>query len=91
MHSEVEAFLIGHGGSDDDEEVRKIAMKYGDPWVRTLAKNVEKYPRYNIAALKRPPAPHKRIRRTRAKIAADNAAKAAMKAARATRAPAFTP
>lgn len=86
MHPEVEAFLIGHGGSDDDEKVRKIALKYGDPWVRTLSKNIEKYPRYNIAALNKPPAPHKRTRRTKAQIAIDEAAKQARKAARATRA-----
>lgn len=85
MHPEVEAFLIGHGGSDDDEKVRKVAMKYGDPWVRTLSKNIEKYPRYRIAALNQPATPHKRARRTRAQIAIDNAAKEARKAARATR------
>ena len=26
-------------------------MMYGDPWVKTLAKAIEMYPRYKIAAL----------------------------------------
>ena len=51
-----------------------------------MANEIEKYPRYQIKALARPQAPHKRSRRTRAQIAADEAAKAARKAASATRA-----
>jgi hypothetical protein len=47
---------------------------------------IEKYPRFKIAALGRPPAPHKRQRRTDAEVASARAAKEARKAARATRA-----
>lgn len=87
MHPEIVGFILGHGGTDDDEEIQKVAMQYGDPWVKTLSKNIEKYSRYEIAALNEVPAPHKRVRRKRAEIAIADAAKAARKAARATRAP----
>jgi hypothetical protein len=75
MHPEVEKFITGHGGSDDAGKVEKVSLRYGDKWVKTLAKNIELYPRYKIAALRKPPAPLKRIRRTRAQIAADEAAR----------------
>lgn len=48
-------------------------MEYGDAWVKTLKKTIELYPRYDIPALHRPLAPHRRTRRTRAMIAADRA------------------
>jgi hypothetical protein len=81
MDREVEGFITDHrpkkaGASPD----------YGDRWVETMANEIEKYPRYQIEALSRPQVPHKRVRRTRAQIAADAAAKAARKAGRATRA-----
>lgn len=79
MHPEVANFITGHGGGS-------VSERYGSRWIKTAAKAIAMYPRYRIAALKRPPAPHKRTRRTRAQIAADNVARAARKAARATRA-----
>jgi site-specific recombinase XerD len=75
MHPEVEKFITGHGGSDDPDVIAKVSMEYGDAWVKTLKKTIEMYPRYDIAALRLPPAPHRRNRRTRAIIAADDAAK----------------
>lgn len=71
MHPEVEKFITGHGGSDDSDVIAKVSMEYGDAWVATLKKTIEKYPRYEIAALNAPPAPHRRVRRTRKQIEAD--------------------
>jgi integrase len=71
MHPEVEKFITGHGGSDDPDVIAKVSMEYGDVWVKTLKKAVEMYPRYDIAALRIPPAPHRRVRRKREQIAAD--------------------
>lgn len=73
MHPEVEAFITGHGGSDDPNEIKKISLKYGDRWVRTLRKAIELYPRYEIAA---PSAPPRRVRRTREQLEAAKADKA---------------
>ena len=73
MHPEVEKFISGHGGSDDPDVIAKVSMDYGDAWVKTLKKAIEMYPRYDIAALRNPPAPHSRVRRTRAQIAAARA------------------
>lgn len=75
MHPEVEAFITGHGGSDDPNEIKKISLRYGDAWVKTLKKTIELYPRYGIAALSEPPTPHRRVRRTPAQIAADKASR----------------
>jgi integrase len=80
MHPEVANFITGHGGGS-------VSERYGSRWIRTAAKTIAMYPRYQIAALDQPAAPHKRVRRTRAQIAVDEAAKAARKARRATRAP----
>jgi hypothetical protein len=71
MHPEVEKFITGHGGSDDSDVIAKVSLEYGDAWVATLKKAIEKYPRYEIAALNAPPAPHRRVRRTRKQIEAD--------------------
>lgn len=73
MHPEVEAFITGHGGSDDPDEIKKVSLNYGDAWVKTLKKTIEMYPRYEIAALDEPPAPHRRVRRSLEQIKADNA------------------
>jgi site-specific recombinase XerD len=73
MHPEVEKFITGHGGSDDPDKISKVSMGYGDPWVKTLQKVIEMYPRYEIAALDEKPATHRRVRRTRAQIEADRA------------------
>jgi hypothetical protein len=62
MDREVEGFITGHrpkGSASPD---------YGDRWVETMANEIEKYPRYNIAALSCPPITHKRVRRTGAQI-----------------------
>jgi site-specific recombinase XerD len=67
MHAEVANFIIGHGGGT-------VSERYGSRWVKTAAKAIAMYPRYRIEALKQPPAPHKRIRRTSAQIAADREA-----------------
>jgi hypothetical protein len=75
MHPEVEKFITGHGGSDDAGEIEKVSLRYGDKWVKTLAKNIEMYPRYRIAALRKPPNPLKRVRRSRTQIAADAASR----------------
>jgi len=66
MDREVEGFITGHrpkGGASPD---------YGDRWVATMADEIEKYPRYKIAALSQPQRPHKRVRRTREQIATDD-------------------
>lgn len=86
MHPDVESFITGHGGSDSEDERQKISIKYGDKWVKTLSQAIEMYPRYKIAALSKPAEPHKRTRRTLAQIADDEAAMAARKTSRATRA-----
>jgi integrase len=75
MHVEVEKFITGHGGSDDPDVIAKVSMEYGDPWVKTLKKAIEMYPRYDIVALRVPPGPHRRVRRTRAQIAAEKTQK----------------
>ena len=75
MHTEVEKFITGHGGSDDPDSIAKVSMQYGDAWVKTLANAIEMYPRYDIAALRKTPVPLKRTRRSPAQIAADQAAR----------------
>ncbi|PSO22731.1 DUF6538 domain-containing protein [Bradyrhizobium sp. MOS002] len=72
MHPEVEAFITGHGGSDDPDEIKKVSLNYGDPWVKTLKKTIELYPRYEIAA---PSTPLRRVRRTREQMDAAKATK----------------
>jgi hypothetical protein len=51
-----------------------------------MSANIEKYPRYKIAALDNPATPHRRHRRTEAQVAAAKLASEERKAARATRA-----
>jgi hypothetical protein len=50
--------------------------------VPALAKQIALFPRFEVPALNRPPAPHLRVRRTPAQIAADEAAKVARRAVR---------
>ena len=59
---------------------------YGDHWIETMSAEIEKYPRYDIAALDHPPMPHKRRRRTNFDVAVAKAAKEGRKATRAARA-----
>jgi hypothetical protein len=77
MHPEVEAFITGHGGSDDPDQIKKVSLNYGDAWVKTLKRMIEMYPRYEIAALNEPPAPHRRVRRTATQIEAARVRRAA--------------
>lgn len=80
MDREVEGFITGHRPKDSN-----AGNDYGDRWIRTMSAEVEKYPRFKIAALRKPPAAHKRHRRTDAEVAAAKTAKEKRKAARAKR------
>ena len=55
MDREVEGFITGHGTGS-------VSERYGPRWPKTLAKAVNMYPRFRIAALKERPTPHKRSR-----------------------------
>lgn len=81
MDREVEGHITGHRPKNSNS-----GFDYGDRWAETMSIEIEKYPAFRIPALKAPPAPHKRVRRTRAQIEAEEAAKKARKAAQATRA-----
>jgi len=82
MDREVEGFITGHRPKDS-----KASNDYGDRWIKTMSAEIERYPHFKIAALRKRPAPHKRHRRTNAEVALAKAAKEARMAARATRAP----
>jgi hypothetical protein len=79
MDREVEGFITGHRPKNSN-----AGNDYGDRWIKTMSAEIEKYPRFRIAALTTPPAPHKRHRRSDAEVASAKAAKEARKA-RATR------
>jgi hypothetical protein len=81
MDREVEGFITGHRPKDSN-----AGNDYGDRWIRTMSAEIERYPRFSVAALDEPKAPHKRHRRTDAKVAEEKAAKEKRKAARSTRA-----
>jgi hypothetical protein len=81
MDREVEGFITGHRPKDSN-----AGNDYGDRWIKTMAAEIEKYPRFKIAALGKPSAPHKRHRRPNAEVAAAKAAKEDRKAARGSRA-----
>ncbi len=81
MDREVEGFITGHRPKNSN-----AGNDYGDRWIRTMSAEIERYPRFKIADLKESPAPHKRRRRTDAKVAEEKAAKEKRKAARSTRA-----
>jgi len=51
-----------------------------------MSAEIEKYPRFKVATLGKPPAPHKRHRRTNSEVAASKAAKEKRTATRSTRA-----
>lgn len=80
MDREVEGFITGHRPKD-----LNAGNDYGDRWIRTMSAEIEKYPRFRIAALTKPPAPHKRHRRSNAEVASARAAKEARKVVRGTR------
>ncbi|MCK1667965.1 DUF6538 domain-containing protein [Bradyrhizobium sp. 153] len=77
MDREVEGFITGHRPKDSN-----AGHDYGDRWIKTMSANIEKYPRYKIAALDLPAGPHKRHRRDPAEVAAARVAKERRKAAR---------
>jgi integrase len=81
MDREVEGFITGHRPKDSN-----AGNDYGDRWIETMAAEIEKYPRFEIDALNRPPVPHKRRRRTDFDVELAKAAKERRKAARAARA-----
>ncbi|MCG2629412.1 MULTISPECIES: hypothetical protein [Bradyrhizobium] len=80
MDREVEGFITGHRPKDSN-----AGNDYGDCWIETIAAEIEKYPRYDIAALDHPPVPHKRRGRTNFDVAIAKVAKEGRKAARASR------
>nr|BCE70208.1 hypothetical protein XF8B_03190 [Bradyrhizobium diazoefficiens] len=59
MNSDVEGFIVGHRPKDAN-----AGHDYGDRWVTTMSAEVEKYPRFDIPALRQPSAPNKRRHRT---------------------------
>ncbi|MDP3074883.1 DUF6538 domain-containing protein [Bradyrhizobium sp.] len=77
MDREVEGFITGHRPKDSN-----AGNDYGDRWIKTKSAEIEKYPRYEIAALKADPAPHRRVRRTSAQLATAAEAKTARNGAR---------
>jgi hypothetical protein len=78
MDREVEAFITGHRPKDAN-----AGIEYGDPWVKPMSNEIERYPRFEIEALGKPPVAHKRHRRTKAEVTAAKVAKDERKAARA--------
>lgn len=80
MDREVEGFITGHRPKDANS-----GNDYGDHWMLTMSKEIEKYPRYELPAFDGPPVPHKRRRRTNFDVAVAKAAKEKRKAARARR------
>lgn len=77
MDREVEGFITGHRPKDANS-----GNDYGDHWMLTMSKEIEKYPRYELSAFDQPPVPHKRRRRTNFDVAMAKAAKEKRKAAR---------
>ena len=77
MKPELCDYMCGHEGKSG------AGARYGKRKVPVLAKEMALFPRFKVPALNRPPAPHKRVRRTSAQIAPDDAAKATRGAARA--------
>lgn len=77
MDREVEGFITGHRPKDANS-----GNDYGDHWMLTMSKEIEKYPRYELSAFDQPPVPHKRRRRTNFDVAVAKAAKEKRKAAR---------
>jgi hypothetical protein len=65
MDREVEGFITGHRPKNSN-----AGNDYGDRWIRTMSAEIERYPRFKIAALKESPGPHKRRRRTDPEVAA---------------------
>jgi len=77
MDREVEGLITGHRPKDSN-----AGNDYGNRWIRTMSAEIEKYPRFKIAALATPLALHKRHRRSNAEVAAAKTATETRKAAR---------
>lgn len=77
MKPELCDYMCGHEGKSG------TGARYGKRKVPVLAKEMALFPRFKVPALNRPPAPHQRVRRSSAQMAADDAAKATRRAARA--------
>jgi hypothetical protein len=77
MDREVEGFITGHRPKNST-----AGNDYGDRWIKTMSAEIEKYPRFQIAVLGQPAAPHKRHRRTNAEVNTANTAKEKRKATR---------
>jgi integrase len=75
MKPELCDYMCGH------ESKSGTGARYGKRKVPVLAKEMTLFPKFKVPALNRPPAPHQRVRRTRAQIAADDAARATRRAA----------
>ena len=69
MKPELCDYMCGHEGKSGS------GARYGKRQVPVLAKQMALFPRFKVPALGEPPAPHRRVRRTKAQIAADKAAK----------------
>jgi hypothetical protein len=76
MNPELADYMVGH------ESKRGSGARYGKRKVPDLAANMKLLPRFKVPALNQPPAPHRRLRRTAAQIAADEAVKAEIRARR---------
>jgi site-specific recombinase XerD len=77
MDREVEGFITGHRPKNST-----AGNDYGDRWIKTMSAEIEKYPRFQIAVLRKSAAPHKRHRRISAEVDAANTAKEKRKATR---------
>jgi hypothetical protein len=80
MKPELCDYMCGH------ESKSGTGARYGKRKVPVLARQMALFPRFKVPALNKPRAPHKRVRRTRAQIAADTATRAARRQARANEA-----
>jgi len=77
MKPELCDYMCGH------ESKSGTGARYGKRKVPVLAKEMSLFPQFKVPALTRPPAPHKRTRRTLAQIATDRATKAVRRTAHA--------
>lgn len=78
MKPELCDYMCGH------ESKSGTGARYGKRKVAVLAKEMSLFPRFKVPGLNRPPTPRVRTRRTRAQIAADEAARIAQRETRAT-------
>ncbi|MDI4237731.1 hypothetical protein OZ411_33500 [Bradyrhizobium sp. Arg237L] len=77
MKPELCDYMCGHEGKSG------TGARYGKRKVSVLAKEMALFPLFKVPALSRPPAPLKRVRRTRAQMASDDAAQMTRRPARA--------